>query len=70
MLGYRSCQFQIAVADFAHRIGSGDELLSYLGGERRPPEVRFDGAVRAQHEVHSSHFLAGGVAGASGRWRA
>jgi hypothetical protein len=32
--------------------------------------IRLDGAVRAWHEVHSSHFLAGGVAGASGRWRA
>jgi hypothetical protein len=32
MLGYRPHQFQIAVADCSRRIGSGDELPSYLGG--------------------------------------
>jgi hypothetical protein len=33
MMGYRPRQLQIAVADFSHRIGSGYELPSYLGGD-------------------------------------
>jgi hypothetical protein len=62
MLGDRPCQLQVAVVNLPRRIGSGDELPSYLEGERRPPEVRCDGAICAWHGVHSPHFLAGGVA--------